>query len=145
MSISNILESLTVTEAPKEALGFGLQPSTKKEPSAASILLAEKQRARENLPLEGDFIRLRTKKPNSEHDITDALLTQMTKSEEEPVYGCPQPQVKKQQAPQCNGSIPLKKKRAKEQKGEAYKDRLEERLVSKGNRKNRLNKLKSIY
>jgi ABC-type lipoprotein release transport system permease subunit len=143
MSISEILDSLTVADAASEGgktLNFTTalhqpQTQTKKEPSAASILLAERQRARESLPLDGDFIRLRVNKKSANsidsHSVTDALLDRMVKADEEPVYFVAQPKGKQQMGPQYNGVVPLRKKREKEQKAEAYKDRLEERLVSK--------------
>lgn len=138
-SISVILER-TLDLINGNESGNAVAPTA--EPSAASILLAEKRRMKEQAAnMEQDFIPLSSSL--GEMKPVNHLLDQISLSSiDQPTYwkGITQ-------KPKKTAALPVMTnvKKASKLRGEAYQDKRQSKNVSKASRKDRMHRLKNLF
>lgn len=161
-SISDVLLSLDIqTTEPVVAVSASIPSldlkSHSNEPnrdSAASILLKERQLARESRPFDEDFIRFDASASASsslgKNKQLPLLLDNIaTSTVDTPKYWKTTTSNGKSNTAAVVGAGAIvftsKYKRQKQQKGQEYSDRFNEKIKSRGSRKDRLDKIKNMY
>lgn len=137
-TISSVLDGLDLKDG-QHSSGKGGSTG-----SAVQALMAERERSRQTAPQANDFIKLKTEKNNNPivaHLASETIGNKYYWNGEQDLTA---KLTAKGGGRNKRGQVPAKSKRELVKKGEMYQDKLQEKLVSKSNRKNRLNELKRI-